>query len=104
MSIGIGLAFAAMPNLILEAVPPEETGRRPASTRWCVRSAPRWARRSPPPSSPAAPSARALPTDAGYTKAFLVGAGVALLAGVTAALIPSRSGRMARSAPATQAA
>ena len=27
MSIGIGLAFAAMPNLIVEAVPPEETGQ-----------------------------------------------------------------------------
>ena len=26
MSIGIGLAFAAMPNLIVDAVPPEETG------------------------------------------------------------------------------
>ena len=45
-----------------------------------------------------------LPTDGGYTGAFLVGSGVALLAGVTAALIPSRSGRMARSAPVTQAA
>ena len=27
MSIGIGLAFAAMPNLIIDAVPPEETGQ-----------------------------------------------------------------------------
>ena len=27
MSIGIGLAFAAMPNLIVEAVPPEQTGQ-----------------------------------------------------------------------------
>ena len=26
MSGGIGLAFAAMPNLIIEAVPPEQTG------------------------------------------------------------------------------
>ena len=45
-----------------------------------------------------------LPTDGGYTLAFLVSACVALAAAVTASLIPSRSGRMARSAPATQAA
>jgi hypothetical protein len=46
-----------------------------------------------------------LPHDSGYTEAFLVGSGVALLAAITAALIPSRSGRMAQQpAPATQAA
>ena len=36
-----------------------------------------------------------LPTNAGYTAAFLVSAGVALLAAVTAFLIPSRRGRIA---------
>jgi uncharacterized membrane protein YhhN len=45
-----------------------------------------------------------LPTDSGYTDAFLVGAGVALLAAITATLIPSRSGRMAHPAPVSQAA
>ena len=39
MSSGIGLAFAAMPNLVLEAVPARRPARRPASTRWSGRSA-----------------------------------------------------------------
>jgi len=36
-----------------------------------------------------------LPTNAGYTDAFLVGAGVAFAAAITAFLIPSRRGRLA---------
>ena len=104
MSIGIGLAFAAMPNLILEAVPPEETGQA-TGVNTLVRSVGA-SLGSQVTAAVLAGSAvgAGLPTDAGYTKAFLVGSGVALLAGVTAALIPSRSGRMARSAPVTQAA
>ena len=78
MSIGIGLAFAAMPNLILEAVPQRRPARRPASTRSCARSAPRSARRSRPAILAGSVVAGAvLPTDGGYTDAFLVSAGVA---------------------------
>ena len=36
-----------------------------------------------------------LPTDSGYTNAFLVSAFVALAAAITAFLIPSRRGRLA---------
>ena len=36
-----------------------------------------------------------LPTDSGYTDAFLVSAFVALAAAITAFLIPARRGRMA---------
>ena len=48
--------------------------------------------------------AAGLPTDEGYRAAFLVGAGVALAAAVTATLIPSRRGRMVQAVPAAEAA
>jgi MFS family permease len=104
MSTGIGLAFAAMPNLIVEAVPPEETGQA-TGVNTLVRSvgASLGAQVSAAVLAGSAIGA-GLPTNAGYTDAFLVGSGVALLAAITAALIPSRSGRMAHAAPATQAA
>jgi EmrB/QacA subfamily drug resistance transporter len=95
MSIGIGLAFAAMPNLIVEAVPPEETGQA-TGVNTLVRSvgASLGAQVS---AAVLAGSivAGGLPTNSGYTAAFLVGAGVAFLAAITAFLIPSRRGRLA---------
>ena len=95
MSTGIGLAFAAMPNLIVEAVSAEETGQA-TGVNTLVRSvgASLGAQIS---AAVLAGSvvAGGLPTDSGYTEAFLVSAGVALLAAVTAFLIPSRRGRMA---------
>ena len=95
MSTGIGLAFAAMPNLIVEAVTAEETGQA-TGVNTLVRSvgASLGAQIS---AAVLAGSvvAGGLPTDSGYTEAFLVSAGVALLAAVTAFLIPSRRGRMA---------
>ena len=95
MSTGIGLAFAAMPNLIVEAVSAEETGQA-TGVNTLVRSvgASLGAQIS---AAVLAGSvvAGGLPTNAGYTAAFLVSAGVALLAAVTAFLIPSRRGRMA---------
>ena len=104
MSIGIGLAFAAMPNLIVEAVPPEETGQA-TGVNTLVRSvgASLGSQVTAAVLAPAR-SAPGCPTDSGYTQAFLVGSGVALLAAITATLIPSRSGRMAHPAAATQAA
>jgi EmrB/QacA subfamily drug resistance transporter len=105
MSIGIGLAFAAMPNLIVEAVPPEETGQA-TGVNTLVRSVGASLGSQVTAAVLAASAIGAgLPHDSGYTEAFLVGSGVALLAAITAALIPSRSGRMAQQpAPATQAA
>jgi MFS family permease len=47
VSIGIGLAFAAMPNLIFDAVPQSETGEA-TGFNTLAPSAPRWARRSAP--------------------------------------------------------
>ena len=103
MSTGIGLAFAAMPNLIVEAVSAEETGQA-TGVNTLVRSvgASLGAQIS---AAVLAGSvvAGGLPTDSGYTDAFLVSAGVALVAAVTAFLIPSRRGRMA-AVPAHQAA
>ena len=104
MSVGIGLAFAAMPNLILEAVPPEETGQA-TGVNTLVRSVGASLGAQVTAAVLAGTAvAGGLPTNSGYTEAFLVGSGVALLAAITAALIPSRSGRMAQVAPATQAA
>jgi MFS family permease len=95
MSTGIGLAFAAMPNLILEAVTPEETGQA-TGVNTLVRSvgASLGAQIS---AAVLAGSvvAGGLPTDSGYTDAFLVSSFVALAAAITAFLIPARRGRMA---------
>jgi EmrB/QacA subfamily drug resistance transporter len=95
MSAGIGLAFAAMPNLIVEAVPAEETGQA-TGVNTLVRSVGA-SLGSQVTAAVLAGSviATGFPTDAGYTDAFLVGAGVALLAAITATLIPSRRGRFA---------
>ena len=105
MSIGIGLAFAAMPNLIMEAVPPEETGQA-TGVNTLVRSVGASLGSQVSAAVLAASAVGAgLPTDSGYTAAFLVGSGVALAAAIVAALIPSRSGRMVpHSTPATQTA
>jgi MFS family permease len=94
MSIGIGLAFAAMPNLIVEAVPAEETGQA-TGVNTLVRSVGA-SLGSQVSAAVLAGSVAAggLPTNAGYTDAFLVGAGVALAAAVAAFLIPSRRGRL----------
>ena len=80
MSIGIGLAFAAMPNLILEAVPPEETGQA-TGVNTLVRSVGA-SLGSQVTAAVLAGSVTAagIPTDQGYTDAFLV---------------PSRRGRLA---------
>jgi EmrB/QacA subfamily drug resistance transporter len=104
MSIGIGLAFAAMPNLIMEAVPPEETGQA-TGVNTLVRSVGASLGAQVTASVLAGSAVGAgLPTNGGYTEAFLVGCGVAAAAAITASLIPSRSGRMAHAAPVTQAA
>ncbi len=42
---GIGLAFSAMPNLIVDAVSPTETGEATGFNAWCGRSDRPWVRR-----------------------------------------------------------
>ena len=94
MSTGIGLAFAAMPNLILEAVTPEETGQA-TGVNTLVRSVGASLGAQISAAVLAGSVVAGLPTDSGYTDAFLVSAFVALAAAITAFLIPSRRGRMA---------
>jgi EmrB/QacA subfamily drug resistance transporter len=94
MSTGIGLAFAAMPNLIVEAVSPEETGQA-TGVNTLVRSVGASLGAQVSAAVLAGSVIAGLPTDSGYTDAFLVSAGVALVAAITAFLIPSRRGRFA---------
>ncbi|MCB8915386.1 MAG: MFS transporter [Thermoleophilales bacterium] len=91
-SIGVGLAYAAMPNLIMEAVPPERTGEA-TGFNTLIRSV------GSSLGSQVTASiltgtilvATGFPTSEGFRTAFLVGAGVSIFAGLLALLIP-RSG------------
>jgi EmrB/QacA subfamily drug resistance transporter len=90
-SIGIGLAFAAMPNLIFDAVPQSETGEATgfntlvrsvgASLGSQITAAILTA-------SVVTGGLLQLPTDDGYTAAFLVSAGIAIVAAIVAIFIP----------------
>jgi MFS family permease len=88
-SIGIGLAYAAMPNLIVDAVPRHQTGEATGFNA-VVRSVGS-SLGSQVTAAILAGSVLAstnLPGDDGYTTAFLVSGGVALVAAVAAATIP----------------
>lgn len=89
MSTGIGLAFSAMPNLIVAAVPPTQTGEA-IGFNALVRSvgASIGTQVSAAVLAGSAVAGSALPTDDGYATAFFVSAGVALLAGLVALAIP----------------
>ena len=87
MSVGIGFAFAAMPNLIVESVPPERTGEATGFNQ-LVRSVGSSLGSQISAAILAGSVVSGAPTDAGYTTAFLVSAGVALAAGIVSALIP----------------
>jgi MFS family permease len=89
-SMGVGLAFAAMPNLIMEAVPMSRTGEATGFNA-LIRSV-----GSSLGSQVVASILTAgilvgtgLPGDDAFTTAFLVAAGISILAGVMALLIPS---------------
>lgn len=91
-AMGIGLAFAAMPNLIMESVPMSRTGEATGFNA-LIRSV-----GSSLGSQVVASILTAgiiagtqLPSDTAFTTAFLVAAGVSILAGVMALLIPSTS-------------
>jgi hypothetical protein len=86
---GIGLALAAMPNLIVDAVPPSMTGQA-TGVNALIRSL-----GSSIGSQVAATllagsiaAKTLLPTDHAFTEAFAVGAGASVVAGVAALLIP----------------
>ena len=89
MSGGIGLSFAAMANLIVEAVPPEQTGEATglnALTRSVGASVGSQVTAAILAGSAVAGSP--LATDDGFTAAFLVSAGVAAIAALIAVAIP----------------
>jgi MFS family permease len=89
MSAGIGLAFAAMPNSIIDAVPPEQTGEATGFNA-LVRSVGASLGSQVSATVLAASAVAGVATDAGFTHAFAVSAVVALGAGVAALFIPRR--------------
>jgi EmrB/QacA subfamily drug resistance transporter len=103
MSIGIGFAFAAMPNLIVAAVPLEQTGEATGFNA-LVRSVGSSLGSQVSAAILAGSAIASGPTDAGYTAAFLTSAGVALAAALVAAAIPARHRRAQTSAPVPMAA
>jgi MFS family permease len=93
LSLGIGLAFAALPNLIFDAVPQSETGEA-TGFNTLVRSvgASLGSQISAAILTGSIVGA-ALPTNGAFTTAFCVSAGVAACAAIAAAAIPrSRHG------------
>jgi EmrB/QacA subfamily drug resistance transporter len=95
LSVGIGLAFAAMPNLIFDAVPQSETGEA-TGFNTLVRSvgAGLGSQISAAILTGSAVGGALLPSDNGYTAAFLVSAAIAAVAAIVSMLIP-RAGRSA---------
>ena len=97
MSVGIGLAFAVMANLVVEAVPPVQMGEA-SGINTLVRSvgASLGSQVSAAILAGSAVAGSPLATDGGFTAAFLVSAGVAALAAVIAVLIPRGEHRAIR--------
>ena len=93
-SIGIGLAFAAMPNLIMGAVPIAQTGEATGMNA-LIRSVGSSLGSQVTASilTATAIGAVALPTDQGFETAYLLCAGMSILAGLMALLIPG-AGRL----------
>ena len=89
VSIGIGLAFAAMPNLIFDAVPQSETGEA-TGFNTLVRSvgASLGSQVSAAILTASVVAGAVLPSGDAYTTAFLVSAGVAAGAALLAVMIP----------------
>jgi MFS family permease len=89
LSVGIGLAFAAMPNLIFDAVPQSETGEA-TGFNTLVRSvgASLGSQISAAILTGSVIAGTALPSDGGYTTAFLVSAAIATVAALVSLAIP----------------
>jgi len=90
MSAGVGAAFAAIPNLIVSAVDEHETGEA-TGTNTVMRNIGSAVGAQVAGSLIAAHVlATGLPADSGFTIAFLVGAGSAVVAALSVLLIPGR--------------
>ena len=87
MSSGIGLAYAAMPNLILDAVDPHQTGEATGFNA-LVRSVGSSLGSQVSATVLAASAVDGVPRGSGFTDAFLISAVVAAGAGAVAAAIP----------------
>jgi EmrB/QacA subfamily drug resistance transporter len=100
MFAGVGLAFSAMPNLIVQAVPPTQTGEA-IGFNALVRSvgASLGTQISAAVLAGSVVAGSPLPTDSGYSNAFFLGGVVALLAGVVALAIPKPQGPRPVQAP-----
>jgi EmrB/QacA subfamily drug resistance transporter len=88
-NVGIGLAYAAMPNLIVDAVPPEQTGEATGFNA-VVRSvgSSLGSQVTAAILAGSVLGSTGLPGNGGYTTAFLVSGGIALVAGLAALAIP----------------
>jgi len=89
-SMGVGLAFAAMPNLIMESVPMSRTGEATGFNA-LIRSVGSSLGSQVVASILTASivAGAVLPTDTAFQTAFFAAAGVSILAGIMALLIPS---------------
>jgi MFS family permease len=91
LGVGVGTTFAAMPALIVKAVPPHETGSATSlnavlrSVGGAIGSAAIAALLTA-----YTPAGGHVPRDRGYTVAFLVGAAACLLGGLAALVLPGR--------------
>jgi MFS family permease len=99
LGTGIGLAFAAMPNLIIEAVEPHETGEA-TGVNTIMRNigATIGAQLAASVLAAHVISGTSLPADRGFTLALLIGAGGGLVAALCGLAIPSRTEMRASSA------
>jgi MFS family permease len=97
MSIGFGLVFSAIPNLIVSAVPTTQTGQA-IGVNTLIRSvgASLGTQLTAAIIAGTVTEGSPLPTDGGYSAAFVVCAGVAVLAGLAATLIPRPAVGLAR--------
>jgi predicted MFS family arabinose efflux permease len=98
---GSTTTFSAMPNLIVDAVPPQETGEATAFN-WLIRNAGAslGAQVGASILASSATAAHPLPTDGSFRTAFLVVAAVALLAAAVSTMIPRALGSAAADEPA----
>ncbi|WP_053227712.1 MFS transporter [Solirubrobacter soli] len=87
LNVGIGCAFAALPNLVISAVEPHETGEA-TGVNMIARNVGAALGGQVAASIVAGHVAAGGPANAGFELAFLMSAGVALLAGVVGLLIP----------------
>jgi MFS family permease len=101
---GIGLAFAALPNMIIDSVDAGKTGESSAFNFVVLRVGNSLgAQVGASLLAGSIVAGGALPTNHGYTNAFFISAGASLLCAVTACLIPHRQTRHARNLALEQA-